>query len=351
MLSASIVVKFSLFIYISFFPDPHGSLCICIIAEGGIRAVHACVLQEKDFHAAYTYCGVLLVYNRVRRNYMKPIVEPVTQLHNRISVPTLGYRVISAHGNIYERVKTAVRAGYRHFDLSTEPEAEKEFTRALEDSGLNRGDVFLTVKIPNEDHGFEAAQRAFRHSLKRLHTDYADLLLIDWPNPKKFRDQYEEISVRTWAALESAYKSGAARAIGVANYEARHIEYVLEHSEIAPMVNEARIYPGFPFTDNLNCAREHRILTVGYMPVDYRKVLESREIGIFAEKYHATPEQICISYLFSKGCIALVYGDDEEQLRSNFLAYDLRLAEEDIRYLDVMKNYGPANINPDEADF
>lgn len=282
---------------------------------------------------------------------MKPICDTVTTLHNRISVPTLGYRVIGAHGNIYQRVQTAIRAGYRHFDLSTEAETEREFARALEDSGIGRGDIFLTVKIPNEDHGFEAAQRAFRSSLKRLHTDYADLLLIDWPNPKKFRATYEESSVRTWQALESAYKSGAARAIGVANYEARHIEFILEHSEIAPMVNEARIYPGFPFTDNLNCAREHRILTIGYLPVAYEKVLNSREIGIFAEKYGVTPEQICIRYLFQKGCIALAYGEDEEKLRSGFLACDFELEEEDLRYLDVMKNYGPANINPDEADF
>lgn len=282
---------------------------------------------------------------------MKEINDTITRLHNRVEVPTLGYRVIGAHGNVYERVGKAIRAGYRFFDLSTEPEVESEFARALQDSSISRADIFLTVKIPNDAHGFNAAQRAFRQSLKRLDTDYVDLLLIDWPNPKKFRDSYETTSVETWRALESAYKSGAARAIGVANYEARHIEYLLEHVEIAPMVNEARIYPGFPFTDNLTCASEHKILTVGYMPVEYEKVLQSREIGIFAEKYHATPEQICIQYLFDKGCVALAYGDDEKRLQSNFLAYNVKLEENDVKYMDVMKNYGPANINPDEADF
>ncbi len=282
---------------------------------------------------------------------MKPINEEITELHNHVNVPALGYRVIAAHGDIYERVKKALSAGYRHFDLSTEPEVEKEFGRALADSEVNRGDVFITVKIPNEDHGYDLAARAFRNSLSRLKTDYADLLLVDWPNPKKFRDSYETSSVETWRGVEDAYKNGSARAIGVANYEARHIEYLLEHSEIAPMVNEARIYPGFPFTDNLTCAQEHKILTVGYMPVDYGKVLRSREVGIFAKKYHVSPEEICIRYLFDKGCIALVYGDDAEVLKQNFNAYKFNLELDDVRYMDGMKNYGPANIDPDEADF
>ena len=282
---------------------------------------------------------------------MKPINDEITELHNRVSVPTLGYRVIAAHGDIYERVRKAMDAGYRYFDLSTESVVEKEFGRALADSGINRGDIFLTVKIPNEDHGYDLAARAFRNSLSRLKTDYADLLLVDWPNPKKFRDSYEESSVETWRAVEDAYKNGSARAIGVANYEARHIEYLLEHSEIAPMVNEARIYPGFPFTDNLTCAQEHKILTVGYMPVDFNKVLDSREVGIFADKYHVSPEQICIRYLYDKGCIALVYGDDEDVLKDNFRAYDFDLEAEDVKYMDVMKNYGPANIDPDHAEF
>ena len=110
---------------------------------------------------------------------MKEINDTITTLHNRIELPTLGYRVIGAHGHVYERVQKAIRAGYRFFDLSTEPEVESEFARALEDSPISRADIFLTVKIPNDDHGFNAAQRAFRQSLKRLKTDYVDLLLID----------------------------------------------------------------------------------------------------------------------------------------------------------------------------
>lgn len=282
---------------------------------------------------------------------MSFIKEPSVLLHNGVKIPTLGYRVRKTDKNVYQNVLKAISAGYRHFDVCSDHSAEKAFARALADSQLPRDDIFLTVKIANSDHGFDAARHGFRSSLSCLKTDYADLLLIDWPNPKSFRDTYEEVTVATWHALEETYKTGAARAIGVANYESRHIEYTLDHSEIAPMVNEARIYPGFPFTDNVDCASSHKIQTEGYLPDDDSPILHSRELKIFASKYNVTPEQIFIRYLFEKNCIALVNDSDEKTLNTNFNAYNFRLSEDEMKYLDMMKNYGPENINPDEADF
>ena len=79
--------------------------------------------------------------------------------------------------------------------------------------------------------------------------------------------------------------------------------------------------------------------------------MQSKELQIFAEKYNVTAEQICIRYLFEKDCIALTVGTDKDILASNFHAYDFELTDKDMAYLDVMKNYGDENINPDTADF
>lgn len=147
------------------------------------------------------------------------------------------------------------------------------------------------------------------------------------------------------------YKEGKTRAIGFANYEARHIEFCLEKSEIAPMVNQARIYPGFPFEDNLYCANEHKIQTEGFLPPEHDDILNSKELEIFAKKYKTTPRIICIRYLLEKECIALCSGHDVEKLKKCFTAFDFDISDEDMKFLDVMKNYGPANINPDTCDF
>ena len=283
---------------------------------------------------------------------MSSLLQQTTELHNGIVIPKIGCRIDKEHPEeIYNHVRTVIDAGFRHFDLPADSEAEKQAGKAFKDSGVERFELFLTLKLANEDHGYDAALRAIDHSLKRIGSDYADLYLIDWPNPKKCRLDYKTIEPETWKALETMYKNGKAHSIGLANYESRHIEFNLEHSEISPMVNQARIYPGFPFEDNLNCANEHKIQTEAFLPSDFEVIVQSKEIKIFAEKYHVTPWQIVIRYQLEKGCIALCQCEDLEELKNMGAVFDFEIAKEDMIFLDNMKNYGPENINPDTCDF
>lgn len=282
---------------------------------------------------------------------MSRITKQTIELHNGVVIPTLGYRIEIEDNNIEENILTAIENGYHHFDLPVNSEAEKICGNTLQKCNLERNELFLTIKIPNDDHGYDRAIRAAENSLKRLKTDYADLILVDWPNPIKYRNNYEQSSYDTWRALETLYKNGIARAIGLANYEARHIEHILDKSEIAPMYNQARVYPGFPFIDNMNCANEHSIQTEGFLPPNPEPILNSKELKIFAEKYKTTPRNICLAYLLNKGCIALTHAKTEKELKDTFNALQIKLKDEDIKYLDVMKNYGPDNINPDTCDF
>lgn len=282
---------------------------------------------------------------------MSQITTPTIQLHNGVVIPSLGYRIEAEDKNMEKDIQTAIKMGYRHFDLPTSSVAEKTLGKVLAETDIPRSEFFLTIKIDNDNHGYDRAVRAAENSLKRLGTDYADLVLIDWPNPVKYRDTYEETSQDTWRALETLYKDGTARAIGLANYEARHIEFVLGKSEIAPMLNQARIYPGFPFTDNMDCANEHGIQSEGFLPANPDPILTSKELTIFASKYKTTPRNICLAYLLNKGCIALTHAKTEKELEETFQTLSLTLKDEDIKYLDVMKNYGYENINPDTCDF
>ena len=280
------------------------------------------------------------------------INDKQTTLHNGVTIPTLGYRVDRDNKKtMREDVLTALEAGFRHFDLPCDSESEVIIGKALEESGINRSELFLTMKLGNDDHGFEAAKRALNRSLKNVGTDYVDLYLVNWPNPIEFRDEYETNSIETWRALEDSYKKGKTRVIGLANYEARHIEHILEYSEIAPMFNQARIYPGFPFLDNLNCARDHAIQTIGFLPPHHDEILNSKELKIFAEKYGVTPRHICIRYLLEKDCNALCQGRDLQELKDSVKVFDFEISEQDMKYLDNMKNYGLENINPDTCDF
>lgn len=283
---------------------------------------------------------------------MSQIDTKEIKLHNGVIIPTLGYRIDKNHGeDNYNRIQEALKAGFRHFDISANAQAEKVAGKAFADSNIPRSELFITAKLNNDNHGYDQALREFSNTLKRLGTDYCDLYLINWPNPIKYRDTYEETAIATWKALETLYKEGKAHAIGVANYESRHIEFCLEKSEIAPMVNQARIYPGFPFEDNLYCANEHRIQTEGFLPPHYEDILNSKELSIFASKYHTTPRTIATRYHLEKECISLCSGKTAQELKECFDAFNIDISKEDMKFLDVMKNYGPENINPDTCDF
>lgn len=283
---------------------------------------------------------------------MNQISETKVVLHNGVIVPLLGYRVDTDNkDNIYQSVLNAVAAGFRHFDLPADGESEKLFRKAMDDCGVPRYELFLTLKLGNDDHGYEKGMRALNNSLRRLGTDYADLYLVNWPNPLRFRKDYEKNSADTWRAMESLYKSGMVRAIGLANSTSLHIEHYLEIAEISPMVNQIRMYPGFPSYDNFSCAIAHGIQTEGFLPPVHDEILNSRELQIFAEKYNATPRQICMKYLLQKKCIALCQGNDTDELRQLENVFSFTLSENDMKYLDVMKNYGMEYIDPDTCEF
>ena len=283
---------------------------------------------------------------------MNAITDKMITLHNGIKIPLFGYRVDKDHKeSIYQNMIQAVNAGFRHFDLPADGESEKIVRKAIEDCGVPRYELFLAMKLGNLEHGYDATLRACRNSLRRVGTDYADLYLVNWPNPVKYRDIYEQNSADTWRAVETLYKNGQVRAIGLANSEARHIEHYLEVAHISPMVNQIRMYPGFPSYGNFNCANEHAIQTEGFLPPDHDAILNSRELKIFAEKYHTTPRLICIRYLLEKNCIPLCQGSDLKEMERLPEVFDFTISEEDMKYLDVMKNYGLPDINPDTCDF
>ena len=258
---------------------------------------------------------------------MNALTNHLTRLHNGVSIPTIGYRIDrEIKDTMYDTVLLALEAGFRHLDLPWDDESECIIGKAIKDSSIPRNELFLTMKLGNENHTFHKANAALKHSLHNVGTDYVDMYLVNWPNPIQYRDTYETSSIETWRSLEENYKNGKARVIGLANFEARHIEHILEHAEIAPMFNQARIYPGFPFVDNLDCANKHGIQTIGFLPPHHQDIHNSRELKIFSEKYQVTPRQICMRYLLEKDCCILTQGVDFEELKYSAKVFDFTLS-------------------------
>ena len=168
-------------------------------------------------------------------------VQSRTALHNGVQMPWLGLGVFQVEegSELVEAIKSAVKHGYRSIDTAAiygnEGSVGKGIREALADHNLSREDLFVTSKVWNADLGYESALAAYKTSLDKLGLEYLDLYLIHWPVAGKYKE--------AWRALETLYKEGRVKAIGVSNFQIHHLEHLLNDAEIKPMVNQVEFHP------------------------------------------------------------------------------------------------------------
>ncbi len=184
-------------------------------------------------------------------------------LSNGTKIPVVGLGTWQTpDGDVaYQSVLTALKAGYRLIDTAAGYQNEESIGRAIRDSGVKREDLFVTTKLWNADHGYEATKKAIKTSLSKLGLDYVDLYLIHWPNPLAFRDRWEETNAATWKAMEEAYNDGLLRAIGVSNFRPKHLDALLKTAMITPMVNQIFLNPSDMQPEVVAYNKAHGILS------------------------------------------------------------------------------------------
>src|SRR5690554_1800334 len=164
-------------------------------------------------------------------------------LSNNVSIPVIALGTWQAENGpvATDAVTQALNAGYRHIDTAIMYGNEESVGKAVKLSQIPRNEIFITTKLNNNVRGYNETIEAIEESLNVMQTDYIDLFLIHWPNPIKFRDSWKESNAESWRAFEDMYKEGKIKAIGVSNFEAHHMDALLETATIMPMVNQIRI--------------------------------------------------------------------------------------------------------------
>ncbi len=257
-------------------------------------------------------------------------------LHNGTAIPGLGFRIDTSLEHIYADIMTALRAGYRLFDILAVPEIEKDFSKAIRATGVPRNELFLITHITPSSLNYEAGIHAYRNTLSRIGTDYSDATVVDITEMSKNPDQV----IAQWRAAETAYKNGVTRTIGTCTPNTQDIELLLANCEIAPMMNIAAIYPGRANQEMIASCDEHRILLIGCMPEKEIDLVHSKELCIFADKYRVNPIDIQIQFLEQLNCLPLLTIGCESQQHKNFQASTFSISENDMKYLEAMKDYG-----------
>lgn len=275
------------------------------------------------------------------------------ELHNGAHIPCIGFGTYQAqNGEIaVSAVKKAIALGYRHIDTAAGYGNEESVGIAVKQSGIGREEIFITSKLQNTEHGYENTMKAFEQTMKNLDMDYLDLYLIHWPNPVKYRNEWQSANAGTWKAFEELYKAGRIRAIGISNFHPRHIDELMKTAEIAPMVNQIRLCPGDTQDEVVAYCKEHNMVLEAYSPLGTGRIFKVPEMQAIAQKYGKTIAQICIRWSLQKGYLPLPKSVTESRIKENADVFDFELSVQDVQNISDLKGCCGYSQNPDMITF
>jgi diketogulonate reductase-like aldo/keto reductase len=283
---------------------------------------------------------------------MKSLQDTYT-LSNGVKIPCIGYGTLEeADGEAaFNAVAEALKAGYRHIDTAEGYGNEASVGRAVKASGIPRNEIFVTSKLHNDKHGYANTKAAFEETMEKLGLDYLDLFLVHWPNPAKFRSNWEESNAESWRAFEEFYKAGRIRALGISNFHDHHIRALLKTAAIIPTVNQIRLCPGCTQDAVVAASREHQMILEAYSPLGRNAILGDPIIKKTAEKYHKTPAQICVRFCLDLGFLPLPKSANPQRIRENADVFDFELSREDLEALKKVPGIPVYPRDPDTITF
>jgi 2,5-diketo-D-gluconate reductase A len=270
---------------------------------------------------------------------------PDVLLNNGVSMPQLGFGVwrVSA-AETEEVVGRALEAGYRSIDTAAMYGNEEGVGRAVAGSGIPRDEVFVTSKLWNDQHGYDAALKAFDESHQRLGLDHIDLYLIHWPVPSL------DLYVETFRALTRVLDDGRVRAVGVSNFEPEHLRRVIDEVGTTPAVNQVELHPYLQQGDLRAFHAEHGIATEGWRPLGRGgDLLREPVVATTAEKYGRTPAQVVLRWHLQLGNIVIPKSATPARIRENFDVFGFELADDDMAAFGELDRGTRLGMHPDEG--
>jgi len=239
-------------------------------------------------------------------------------------VPALGFGTFRLPGeDCREGVEHALAIGYRHIDTAQGYHNEEFVGEAIQRSGVPRDEIFLVSKVTPENFAQDLATTSTRESLRKLRTDYVDLMLLHWPNPGVSLEQ-------PLASLARLKREGAVRHIGVSNFPPSMVEQALGVTEL--FCNQVEYHPYLSQTTLLEQTREHDLLLTAYCPIARGKVLEDTLLSDIGARYGKTPAQVTLRWLIQQQRVAAIPKSAHAQRRiDNFDVFDFELTDEEMQ--------------------
>lgn len=256
-------------------------------------------------------------------------MENIT-LNNGVQMPVLGYGVYQVAAEECEKcVLDTIGAGYRSIDTAQAYGNEEGVGSAIAKSGVSRGELFITTKVWITNAGYEKAKNSIEESLRKLKTDYVDLLLIHQP----FGDYYG-----TYRAMEGAYKEGKARAIGVSNFYPDRLIDLAHFADVKPAVNQIETHVFQQQKTAREVMEKYNVQIMSWGPFaegknDFFQNPVLLEIG---KKHKKSAAQTALRFLIQNNIAVIPKSTHKERMRENFDVFDFTLSDGDMKCITAL---------------
>lgn len=293
------------------------------------------------------------------------------KLNDRSTIPLIGlgtFRSIGENVDVKNAIKSALKAGYRHFDLAWLYQNEDIIGTALKEAivesngTLKREDLYLVSKVWNTHHSKEQVVVCLNQTLANLKVDYVDLYLVHWPMgfkegtgepfPKDSDGNmmFSDVNyLETYKELEKQMKLGKIKSIGVSNFNVKQLQDILDNCEIKPTNNQVEVHPYNQNDELIDFCQKNDIVISCYAPIGAGKdLLENETISKIAKKYNKSPAQVCIRWGIQRNLVMLPKSVTPSRIVENSQVFDFALSDSDMAEIKSLnKNsrvYGLENL-------
>lgn len=256
------------------------------------------------------------------------------KLYNGVEMPKLGYGVFLVSPDECERcVSDALSVGYRFIDTAQAYKNEEGVGNAWRKSGIKREDLFLVTKVWISNNGEEKAAKSIDESLRKLQTEYIDLLLI--------HQAYGDV-FGTWRAMEKAYRAGKVRAIGVSNFQAGRFFDFAHYVDLKPMVNQLECNTLTQQTGIEPILNEFDTKMMAWYPLGGQgtdSIIKSDLLSAIGSKYNKTAAQVALRWLTQRDIVAIPKSSHKERMAQNIDIFDFNLSDDEMAQIAKMNQH------------
>lgn len=252
------------------------------------------------------------------------------KLYNGVEVPANGFGVYQvSKEDCKESVLTALKIGYRHIDTAQSYFNESEVGEALKESDVPRKEIFLTTKVWIDNYGEGKTYDSVVESLKKLQTDYLDLILLHQP----VGDYYA-----AYRDLEKLYEEGKVRAIGVSNFYPDRLVDLCMFAKIKPMVNQIEVNVFNQQVEAKKWADKYGVVLEAWAPFaeGRNNMFHNEVLQAIGEKHNKSVAQVILRWLYQRGIVSLAKSVHEERIKENFDIYLFELDNDDMKKIETL---------------